>query len=168
MKKPIFFFLIYSFLVNSVVAQSVSPEVISAAGDRFEIPGYSVEWTLGEPAILTLESSGHQFTQGFHQPTYMLMTSVKSSNWNPGEVNIFPNPAQELVFADLKLSEISVLKISLMTIDGVILDNIEKTIQNGTLEFDLAKYPDGTYLLSIQTLDGKKQSSYIIQKINKQ
>ncbi len=168
MKKTTLIVSILLIEASCIIAQSVSPEVISSAGNRFDIPGLSLEWTLGEPATLSHESSGLQLTQGFHQPNYMLMLDLQSINLDLGEINVFPNPSQGIVYADLQLNDKVQLEFDLLTVDGTILISSTQTIKNGIIEFDLSKYPNGTYVLLIRSSNDKKQSSSIIQKINNQ
>ncbi|MBP7497474.1 MAG: T9SS type A sorting domain-containing protein [Bacteroidales bacterium] len=69
MKKLFFIFLSILFS-NLGFSQSLSPEVISSAGDFFSGANITLSWTLGEPVIETFSSQDGQIvlTQGFQQP----------------------------------------------------------------------------------------------------
>ncbi|MCF8403889.1 MAG: hypothetical protein K9H58_08090 [Bacteroidales bacterium] len=49
-------------------SQSVSPEVISSAGDYYQGATVSLSWTLGEIATETYSNGNYILTQGFQQP----------------------------------------------------------------------------------------------------
>lgn len=51
-----------------MMAQSVSPEVVSSAGDYYENGNVSLSWTLGEIATETYTNGNVILTQGFQQP----------------------------------------------------------------------------------------------------
>ncbi|MCD4697881.1 MAG: hypothetical protein K8S16_16775 [Bacteroidales bacterium] len=59
-----------------VVSQSVSPEVVSSAGDYFEGANASLSWTLGEIATETYTSGNIILTQGFQQPTAITIHGI--------------------------------------------------------------------------------------------
>lgn len=61
----LFIFVIFPILIYS---QSVSPEVISSAGDYYEGANVSLSWTLGEIATETYSNGNVILTQGFQQP----------------------------------------------------------------------------------------------------
>ncbi|MEZ5082109.1 MAG: hypothetical protein R2750_01450 [Bacteroidales bacterium] len=63
--KLLSFFAIFPVLIY---AQSVSPEVISSAGDYYEGTNVSLSWTLGEIATETYTNGNVILTQGFQQP----------------------------------------------------------------------------------------------------
>jgi hypothetical protein len=48
--------------------QTLSPDVISSAGNYFETPNASLSWTLGETAAETFTNGNIILTQGFQQP----------------------------------------------------------------------------------------------------
>jgi len=60
--------LLVLLLPAFLMAQSVSPEVISSAGDYYEGANASLSWTLGEIATETYSNGTNILTQGFQQP----------------------------------------------------------------------------------------------------
>jgi hypothetical protein len=67
MKHYITFFLM-TLMPAFILAQSVSPQVVSPAGDYYEGTNASLSWTLGEIATETYTSGNAILTQGFQQP----------------------------------------------------------------------------------------------------
>lgn len=55
-------------LPTFLMAQSVSPEVVSSAGDYYEGANASLSWTLGEISTETYDNGTNILTQGFQQP----------------------------------------------------------------------------------------------------
>jgi hypothetical protein len=72
-------------------AQVFSPDVVSSAGNYVQSNGYSLQWHLGELAILTLSSNDFTITQGFGQYD-LISTDVTPPGLHPGNVKVFPNP----------------------------------------------------------------------------
>jgi hypothetical protein len=71
-----------------------------------------LDWTLGEPVILTLENPAVILTQGFHQPAYGLISAVDFTDWT-GRIEIFPNPVSTdlNIHIEFQESEEGVLKL---------------------------------------------------------
>ena len=65
-------FLLPAFLM----AQSVSPEVVSSAGDYYEGSNGSLSWTLGEIATETYSNGTNILTQGFQQPITVTLAGI--------------------------------------------------------------------------------------------
>jgi len=59
-----------------LIAQSVSPEVISSAGDYYEGANASLSWTLGEIATETYDNGTNILTQGFQQPITVALVGI--------------------------------------------------------------------------------------------
>jgi len=59
-----------------IMAQSVSPQVVSSAGDYFEGTNASLSWTLGEIATETFVAGDVILTQGFQQPIGITITGI--------------------------------------------------------------------------------------------
>lgn len=49
------------------MAQSISPSVIASSGGSGTVGGVTVDWTVGEVAVTTLDNGTNILTQGFHQ-----------------------------------------------------------------------------------------------------
>ena len=59
-------------ILNSALAQTLSPRVIPASGGYYSAGGKSLSWTLGEPFYKTLQNGNLMLTQGFQQPYILL------------------------------------------------------------------------------------------------
>jgi hypothetical protein len=66
-------------------AQDLSPSVIATGGGTYQSTQFSIDYTIGETFITTLNGNGYMVTQGFHQPILPIIegcTSVNACNYN--------------------------------------------------------------------------------------
>lgn len=57
----------WSSVVAIAAGQGVSPSLVSSWGGSADLGGITIEHSLGEPMVSTLEAGGIRLTQGFHQ-----------------------------------------------------------------------------------------------------
>jgi hypothetical protein len=79
-----------SLLVVSANAQSVSSEVLAAAGNDMLTPNVTLSYTIGEVAVNYWNTGGSILTEGFQQ-NEVIITSI-SETAAAVNVNVFPNP----------------------------------------------------------------------------
>jgi hypothetical protein len=91
MKTRLFF--LSAFLLCRLIsaAQVFSPDAVSSSGDLVQSNGYSLQWNLGEIAILTFSSDDFIVTQGIGQFD-LISTDITPPGFHPGNVVVFPNP----------------------------------------------------------------------------
>ncbi|MBU0764776.1 MAG: T9SS type A sorting domain-containing protein [Bacteroidetes bacterium] len=146
------------------IAQSVSPEVVAASGDYNEGSGVTISWTLGEIMTETYSGTDINLTQGFQQSSYSI-TSVEEYLPEALSVTVYPNPATDKVFMNIRGSETTRIKVELFdlqgkTIHSQVFDNIPQII-----EMNLTPYANSAYLLKITDTGSTKCNTYKIQKI---
>lgn len=151
-------------LAGSLSAQSVSPDVIGSSGEVSQVGATSISWTIGEPLTETITGGGNQITQGFHQPSYLLV-ALDNPLTDHLKIDVFPNPATERVFLEFERGENSPLQIDLVSINGQIIAKKRSLELSDKLEFDLSGLSIGTYFLHIKSESGQFDA-YKIQKIN--
>ena len=98
-------------------AQTLSPEVISTAGDFFEVSGVgSLSWTLGEPVVETFtgQSADVILTQGFQQPEDFGVGITEVFNTGNMSFSLYPNPAINNVRIDLTYDQSATLSLQLI------------------------------------------------------
>jgi hypothetical protein len=54
-------------LTGLIAAQSLTPSVVATTGGSGTVAGASLDWTLGELVVPTLDDGAHELTQGFQQ-----------------------------------------------------------------------------------------------------
>ena len=150
--------------INSMIAQSSSPEIISPAGETFNGNSMQLDWTLGELAITTIQNTSQVITQGFHQPTYIISNLTELSNRN-GQINIYPNPTLNWIEMSLDFKHNTKLQIRLYNTEGKLI--WEKDIQGKQFleKIEVAELPSGNYFLNFLIDEEKYLQTYKIQKI---
>lgn len=84
------------------------------------------------------------------------------------QLNVFPNPCEQLLNISITLTENTSLEISIYNINGQLIKNIERKqeYQKGLYQFqsDISELKEGLYLLVVQTQNGELLSRRIIKK----
>jgi len=150
--------------LGSLNAQSISPEVMGSAGDQSTVGSTSVSWTIGEPLVETVAGGGNQVSQGFHQPSYLLV-ALDNPFAQHLEVDVFPNPTQERVFFEFVREDNSPLAVRLINLDGQLLEEQTSLELQDRMEFNLSQVPSGQYFIQVRTSSGDFKA-YKVQKIN--
>lgn len=129
-------------------AQSLTPEVLTTAGETFTGTNVSLDWTLGE--IMTETFSGTiVLTQGFQQSS-LKVTSIEKASTSFGNIKVYPNPTVGSIYVEREKGQ--QLEVRLMDMKGSLV--MKKNIQALIGELDLSHIANGVYLLRMS--DGKK------------
>lgn len=155
--KQFLLFLFVLCLLPETFSQTLSPEVISAAGNSFVNGQGELSWTVGEPATATFTNSGI-LTQGFHQDN--LTITAMDETFSANRIIIFPNPTADIIhiqFATINPTN----SIELYSADGkrIMSRKINSEIHS---EIDMTLQTSGTYILKIT---GTTTQSYQIIKL---
>ena len=154
-------FCCFFFEFQGAFAQTIDLEVVGSAGDTRQHPSFgSLHWTVGEPAVETIQQSPIRLTQGFHQTYYNLIVSEESPEKPDWALRLFPNPTTELV--TLETAYTNDLQVSIFNGNGQALYT-QKISGGGSNTFDLKDYPAGTYLLSVRDADQNIQTFKILK-----
>ena len=95
MKKIQIIITILSFILYGFTGSS--QEVVSSAGEHFEVNNYQLSWTIGETVTETFSAGANILTQGFHQ-TGLETVSIFELEDIDITVNIAPNPTPDVIF----------------------------------------------------------------------
>ncbi|MEM7660587.1 MAG: T9SS type A sorting domain-containing protein [Bacteroidota bacterium] len=150
--------LIVVWVSHTVGAQSLSPEVVAAAGDQFASSTLLLDWTLGELMTETYEGSP-VLTQGFHQPL-LQTTSIEELADPLGEIKVYPNPTSDRLFIEKEGA--ATLQVMVWDLSGRML--LRQSVSGPLGELDLAHLPAGVYVLRLS--DGQATAPAI--RIEKQ
>jgi hypothetical protein len=156
MKTLTFFGCLLLFVV-SVNAQ----QVVASAGNSASIPGYRIDWTIGEPVIETFTGSTHILTQGLHQ-SKLTITALNEFPMPGLEVVVFPNPVDHLLQIKLENPGNIQLYCKLTDLSGRL--HIQRAMLNNPEELDLKLLAPGVYMLSILPDDDSWMKTYKIVK----
>jgi hypothetical protein len=155
--KPIFVLL--ALLFAATVTQS--QQVVASSGNSGSAAGYTVDWTLGEPVIETISSSGNILTQGMHQ-TKLLVTAISEIEFPGVEVKVYPNPTGRFLKIEVLQTgnELFFYEISDITGRKVVL----KELQGNTEEIDMGSFVSGIYFLYVLSQNHKSVKVFKIIK----
>ena len=143
--------------------QSVSSSVIATAGESVENGSVNVSWTLGEIAVETIEGTNVTLTQGFQQG-YFEVVSIGDPLSNEFELNVYPNPATEFIWIDLKSNEVISSIIEIYNMDGKLVYNEKWEFGNGPNQIMINELNASQYILRISDSNGKVLQTFKLIK----
>lgn len=151
----IFFILIYT----GIYCQSISPSVINTNGGQFSNNDFSLEWSIGEVVVTSLQSGSNILTQGFIQPN--LPNSVSNIDLNDPNLLVYPNPFTNWVNIIDNNNLNQIWNIKIFNSEGKFL--FEKLNVN---QIDLEFLSNGLYLIYISDDKNNFIESIKITKYN--
>lgn len=160
--KPMLIAGLFALGGQACMAQALSSEVITSAGSGFSNSVCSLNWTMGEPISETEIYATNSLTQGFQQPTSIIVTSVNNQSKQGGDVSVFPNPSSASVFIQNN-DQGKTLNVELMNMSGK--EIFKKTITDKQEQFDLSEFSNGIYFLRVYNTDNQLIQTLKIDKI---
>jgi hypothetical protein len=171
MKKKLILPLIGLGMVYLCNAQSLSPSVISSSGTVNQNDKIQLEWTLGEIAIESHQTTNGLLTEGFHQPILRIEEMEPSgssreeiSTISDLDISIRPNPVNALLTVDIKSGLDQNGTITLTDLAGQRLQKLETSLFAQQLEWDFSPFPSGMYFLYFHTKEGKLLKTFKVIK----
>ncbi|MEE4285669.1 MAG: T9SS type A sorting domain-containing protein [Mariniphaga sp.] len=155
--KPTLVFLILLFVATATIAQ----QVVASSGNSGSAAGYKVDWTLGEPVIETISSSGNILTQGMHQ-TKLLVTAISEMEFPGLEVKVYPNPTGRFLKIEVTQTGNEQFFYEISDITG--RKSVLKKLQGNTEEIDMGSYVSGIYFLDVLSQNHKNVKVFKIIK----
>ncbi len=147
-RSLLFSVLIVGFFTTK--AQSLEPTVIASDGGFSVVTGGSLSWTIGEPISETYNASGNFLTQGFQQPSIMLV-SANDPTVIP-DLFVYPNPASSELFIDPKDLGTGMYSVQLFDLLGNLISSNEFTRSAGVSSpwsLSLLDLSNGMYMIRI-------------------
>ena len=147
-------------LISSIgKAQSISKQVIGAAGKTQSNGNRTVSWTAGEPVVGLMTAGGNQLGNGYY-PALDLQTLSVEDNVLDVQLKVYPNPTSQSLY--VTHPEMNSFGITIVDLNG-------KQLYQGTINkdepLDVSKYTQGMYLVTIEnTVTNKKNTYKIIKK----
>ena len=140
-------------------------DVLSAGGDISSGSG-SVAFSIGQVAYINYYSEAGSVSQGVQQPNIFNIVGTEDldKDWT---MTLYPNPASDLVYIDLKNDNIfkkyNKLNIHLFDVDGKLI--AQKEISSIITSFPLTTLTDAVYILQISH-DQQVLKSFKLYKSN--
>jgi hypothetical protein len=125
----------------------------------------SIDWTLGELSISTINGPSTMITQGFHQPKYVI-TAVDELTETIGKITVYPNPTSDIIYMKMTYDKIMAVQVRLTDINGKLLWNEKYSGQNISESMSFESLSNGNYLLHFFIDGNKTKQTFKIQKIN--
>jgi hypothetical protein len=168
MKKKILIFCCVCLCTSPAWSQSIGPSTINTAGGSAIISGNTHEFSIGELLVKTATGTNIIVTQGVLQPVHQT-TGIEDRDFFADHLNIFPNPAEEVVFLQPSFSSGGKLSCHLYDALGRSIEQAEFTLLTGKEKqtIRLKHLAAGTYMLNIGFLQKGKTytTAYKIQKL---
>jgi hypothetical protein len=146
-------------LSPEIFSQSLQPTVIASDGGFATLPSGTISWTIGETITETFSSPTNYLTQGFQQPSLVLMNSVGTTG--TGKALVYPNPATELITIDLNYLPSANYTIELFDLLGNKISSMSGE-NSAVFIFPLSDIANGVYMLTVSS-PGFLQSYKVIK-----
>lgn len=160
MKRLLLLLAVSASVVST--AQSLSPQVVSSAGDFFSNASGSVSWTLGEPMGETYSQTSNILTQGFQQPDDFGTDVIGD---DPVNAEIYPNPTADVVNLQFGTDVNGQYLIEIYNTLGQQLRSVTYTASpSSQTAVSLADYSDGIYFITVRKADGTQTSTFRVTK----
>jgi hypothetical protein len=135
--------------------QSMTPQVTNLAGAEATLGDYVITSSIGEPAIITLNSNESVLTQGFLQPEILPCEQI--------EFRYYPNPAREKIVIEASGCESRIESLQISDLWGRILYTGETNEENELYVGDLSQ---GVYLIRVFLAGGTTNTIHLVKISN--
>ena len=150
MKKLIIHYSLLLLLgtgIGQLRAQTLSRSVIASGGSSFSSSSLQADWTIGETVTGSFSSSSLLVEQGFQQGPDAASTHV-SRLYNDRQVELFPNPANDILHLRLLHTTAEVTDLQLWSADGRNITVERKLVNPAQWSITVSTLAPGTYFLS--------------------
>jgi hypothetical protein len=157
---------ILSFIfVLSFVFRSNAQSVVASAGIEVKNANFSLNFTIGEPVVLTLQNTTIKLTQGFQQNIYSIATGIRTNSLD-ASFKIFPNPTADRLQVELSKPNMDEFSVTLFDMNGSIISESKLGRDIQLQNIDVAGLASGTYFLQIANAAKDQMNTYKVEKIN--
>jgi hypothetical protein len=151
--------LLLVLLISSIGhAQSISKQVIGAAGKTQTAGNSKLSWTLGEPVVGLMTAGGKQLSNGYYPALNLQALSVEDIDMNV-QIKLYPNPTSQALY--VSHPELNSFGITIVDLNG-------KQVYSGTINkeepLDVSNYTQGMYLVTVENTVTNKKNTYKIIK----
>lgn len=139
-----------------IVAQNLSPTVVNSSGGVIQNSSHSLEWSIGELTVSTLTSPANLLTQGFLQPTTIIVGT--HDLFDESQFSAFPNPVSDWMNLQTDISDIQTVQVH-DVLGRLVLQSEFKPLLN------IHQLNSGTYIVSLFNKQNEFLHSFKINKI---
>ncbi len=161
------YFLLTSFIIRQVNAQSISPYVLNSGGGTSSLfQNHQFDWSIAESSSIDSYSGSHLysnsiltltnfFTSGFLQPYDKISIIYNASlpSLTNEEVRLYPVPAIDYTILDFRAISNGIVLVQLYNKDGKLIQTKKVFTNNNSFKqkWDLSSLATGWYFFNITT-----------------
>ncbi len=164
-----FITIITAALAMCAQAVYAQPAVLNSTGGSAAVGGNTYEWSVGELVVHTVSTPSVVVTQGLLQPMPPGV-SVGSVNAVAADVQVYPNPAKDVLVLQPALAVGTTLLYTLSDITGRTIYTAEAQLHTGheKQSISISALTPGNYILQVQAQQpgGIAHASFKICKQN--
>lgn len=151
--------LITLLLVSTLgYAQSISRQVIGAAGKTQTSSNLKLSWSAGEPVVGLMTAGGNQLGNGYYPAKDVQALSLEDNTMDI-QLRLYPNPTTQSLY--VTHPEFSSFGVQIADLNG-------KQLYAGSIKkdepLDVSSYPQGLYLVIIENTTTHQKNTYKIIK----
>jgi hypothetical protein len=139
-------------------SQSISKQVIGAAGKTQSNNNLMVSYTVGEPVVGLMTAGGNQLGNGYYPALNLQALSIED-NVLDVQLKVYPNPTSQSLY--VSHPEMNSFGITIMDLNG---KQLYSGIINKEEPLDISSYSQGMYLITIENTTTNKKNTYKIIK----
>jgi hypothetical protein len=152
----------------SMIAQTLSPQVISSSGGFYTGASATLSVTVAEMTMVqTFSQPNNILTQGFQQPE-QFTTGIQENELTIGDVSIYPNPTNGQFVVDYNATSGGdyLVRIFNMTGQVVFSQSYSAGAGQNSIHIDMSHYRQGIYLLEMSDINLNSKKNTSVHKIN--
>jgi hypothetical protein len=150
--------LLILFISTFSYSQSITKQVIGSAGKSYSNSNIKLSFTVGEPVVGIMTSSGNQLGNGYHSALNLQTLSIEDNTMDV-QIKVYPNPTSEMLY---------VSHPQLISFTIIITDLNGRQIHEATIgkeeALDISNYSKGVYIINIESKELNKKNTYKIIK----
>ena len=152
-------YLVIVLLVTTIgYSQTISKQVIGAAGKTQSNSNLKVSWTAGEPVVGLMTAGNNQLGNGYYPALNLQALSVEDNTMDV-QLKVYPNPTSQSLY--VSHPEMNSFRITIVDLNG-------KQLYSGTINkdepLDVSNYTQGMYMVTIENATTNKKNTYKIIK----
>lgn len=161
MKHQNYLLILFYISFNHLQAQNVKSSVITTSGASMNQSNAKISFTVGEIVVKTITDGTNSIGQGVvNSSTTNIVTAIRENDISKIKINMYPNPASELVYVDITESKVSDIQVTIYDITGKQISSEKYAVGNNHIGINTQKWQKGEYILTIKDIQGELLGSY--------
>ena len=149
---------LFLLVTTMCYSQTISKQVIGAAGKTQSNSNLKVSWTTGEPVVGLMTAGGNQLGNGYYPALDLQALSVEDNTMDV-QLRVYPNPTSQSLY--VSHPDMSSFGITIVDLNG---KQLYSGIINKEEPLDVSNYTQGMYMVTIENTTTNKKNTYKIIK----